>query len=157
MSFLTLILKMKIFEAKIIAPELTRPLRHKVLWPHIEKVEDCIIDIDHRSDAIHLGVFDDEKIISIGSLFQMDSPRIAIEKQYRLRAMATDPDYRGQNAGRILIEKSFDILKEKGVEVLWCDARKIAVGFYQSLGFSMLPEEYDVPKIGPHYFMWKEL
>jgi ribosomal protein S18 acetylase RimI-like enzyme len=71
--------------------------------------------------------------------------------------MATDPDYRGQNAGRILIEKSFDILKEKGVEVLWCDARKIAVGFYQSLGFSMLPEEYEVPKIGPHYFMWKEL
>ncbi len=148
---------MKTFEVKIISPDLTRPLRHRVLWPHIEKVEDCVIDIDGRADAIHLGVFDGEKIVSIGSLFQMDSNKIQFEKQYRLRAMATDPDYRGQNAGRVLIEKSFELLKEKGVDVLWCDARKIAVGFYESLGFSKLPEEYEVPKIGPHYFMWKEL
>lgn len=148
---------MKTFEVKIISPDLTRPLRHRVLWPHIEKVEDCVIDIDRRVDAIHLGVFDGEKIVSIGSLFQMDSNKIQFEKQYRLRAMATDPDYRGQNAGRVLIEKSFELLKEKGVDVLWCDARKIAVGFYESLGFSMLPEEYEVPKIGPHYFMWKPL
>jgi predicted GNAT family N-acyltransferase len=148
---------MKTFEVKIISPDLTRPLRHKVLWPHIKRTEDCVIDIDQRSDAIHLGVYDGEKIISIGSLFQMDSAKIEFEKQYRLRAMATDPDYRGQNAGRVLIEKSFELLKEKGVEVLWCDARKIAVGFYKSLGFSMLPEEYEVPKIGPHYFMWKVL
>ena len=148
---------MKTFEVKIISPDLTRPLRHRVLWPHIEKVEDCVIDIDERADAIHLGVFDGEKIVSIGSLFQMDSNKIQFKNQYRLRAMATDLDYRGQNAGRVLIEKSFELLKEKGVDVLWCDARKIAVGFYESLGFSMLPEEYEVPRIGPHYFMWKEL
>jgi predicted GNAT family N-acyltransferase len=138
-----------------ISPEQTKALRHLVLWPHIEKVEDCVIDIDAREDAIHLATFDGERIISIGSLFQMDSAKIDFKRQYRLRAMATHPDYRGMNAGRILVEHALDHLKNKGVEVLWCDAREIAVGFYQSIGFGKLPEKYDIPKIGPHYFMWK--
>lgn len=140
-----------------ISPEQTKALRHLVLWPHIEKEEDCVIDIDHREDAVHLATFDGERIVSIGSLFQMDSSKLEIKKQYRLRAMATHPDYRGKNAGRILVEYALDHLKKQGVQVLWCDAREIAVGFYESIGFEKLPEKYDIPKIGPHYFMWKAI
>jgi ribosomal-protein-alanine N-acetyltransferase len=138
-----------------ISPEQTKALRHLVLWPHIEKSEDCVIDIDTREDAIHLATFDGERIVSIGSLFQMDSAKIDFKQQYRLRAMATHPDYRGMNAGRILVEYALDHLNTRGVQVLWCDAREIAVGFYESIGFEKLPEKYDIPKIGPHYFMWK--
>ena len=144
-------------KVEIIDASLTRPLRHLVLWPHIAKQEDCIIDIDQREDAIHLATYDAQNIVSIGSLFAMTSPKISFEKQYRLRAMATHPDYRGMNCGKLLVEKAIQILKEKQMEVLWCDARIGAVGFYQSLGFSMLDEVYDVPKIGPHKFMWLEL
>jgi predicted GNAT family N-acyltransferase len=146
---------MKTFEVKQIHPHLARPLRHRVLWPHIALEEECNIDIDLREDAIHLASFDGDRIVSVGSLFQMDSPKINFSKQYRLRAMATDPDYRGQRAGKVLVEKAMDILREKGADVLWCDAREIAVGFYESLGFIKLPEKYDIPKIGPHYFMYK--
>ncbi|MFZ4784934.1 MAG: GNAT family N-acetyltransferase [Flavobacteriales bacterium] len=146
---------MKNFEVIQIHPHLARPLRHKVLWPHIAFEEECNIDIDLREDAIHLATVDGERIVSVGSLFQMDSPKIDFSKQYRLRAMATDPAYRGQHAGKVLVEKAFDILREKGVDVLWCDAREVAVGFYESLGFVKLPEKYDIPKIGPHYFMYK--
>lgn len=145
------------YDIRIISPQLTRPLRHKVLWPHIERVEDCIIDIDEREDAIHLGVFDGDRLVSVGSLFAMTTPKLHQQKVYRLRAMATDPDYRGKQSGRALIEKAVELLKEKRTEVLWCDARKNAVGFYKALGFSQLPEEYEVPKIGPHYFMWIDL
>jgi ribosomal protein S18 acetylase RimI-like enzyme len=148
---------MKILNLRVsqILPEQTRALRHLVLWPHIEKSEDCVIDIDTREDAIHLAAFDGERIVSIGSLFQMDSAKIDFKQQYRLRAMATHPDYRGMNAGRILVEYALDHLNTRGVQVLWCDAREIAVGFYESIGFEKLPEKYDIPKIGPHYFMWK--
>ena len=144
-------------EAKIISPSETHSLRHRVLWPHIERELDCVIDIDERRDAIHLGTFDGEKIVSIGSLFEMKSTKISFEKQYRLRAMATHPDHRGKDCGKILVEKAIEILREKKVDVLWCDARIGAVGFYQSLGFNVLDEVYDVPNIGPHKFMWIEL
>ncbi len=148
---------MKNFEVRQIAAVQTYPLRHKVLWPHILKEEDCIIDIDNREDAIHLGCFQGEELVSIGSLFQMSSSKVVAKTPYRLRAMATDPSWRGKNAGKELILFAFDLLRKRKVDVLWCDARKIAVGFYTSLGFEMLPEEYEVPRIGPHYFMWKKL
>lgn len=150
-------LKMKNFEVKQIDAAQTHYLRHQVLWPHILKEEDCVIDMDHREDAIHLGCFYGEEIVSIGSLFQVGSSKIQAEYPYRLRAMATDPHWRGKNAGKELILFAFDLLRKKKVDVLWCDARKVAVGFYTTLGFEILLEEYEVPRIGPHYFMWKKL
>jgi GNAT superfamily N-acetyltransferase len=141
-------------EVKRIDPSETRPLRHLVLWPHIERMEDCVIDIDHREDAIHLGTFDNGRIVSVGSLFRMTSPKIDFPVQYRLRAMATDPEYRGKNGGAFLIREAERILREMNIDVLWCDARIGAVGFYQKLGFSLIDEIYDVPRIGPHKFMY---
>jgi len=132
-----------------------KPLRYKVLWPHLPSEESCIIDIDLREDAFHLGTFDGDRLIAIGSFFQMNSPKLEARNPYRLRAMASDPQYRGKGGGRILIETALSILKNKQVDVLWCDARIVAVPFYQSLQFDSLEEVYDIPLIGPHRFMWK--
>lgn len=113
--------------------------------------------MDTGEDVIHLGTFDEDQIISIGSLFRVNSPKLDFERQYRLRAMATDPDYRGKGAGKQLVEFALEELGKRGFRVLWCDAREKAVGFYASLGFDKLPEPYEIPRIGTHYFMWKEL
>lgn len=147
----------KNIETRLITPEQTRPLRHLVLWPHIAKEEDCVIDIDHRDDAFHLGVFVDGELKCIGSFFAMQSDKIPFSKQYRLRAMATHPDWHGRGLARQLILHALDILKNKEQDILWCDARLKAVGFYERLGFSQIDEVYEVPKIGPHKFMWKEI
>lgn len=144
-------------EVKQIQAEETHHLRHKVLWPHLNAEDDCVIDIDKREDAIHLAVVDGEKIITIASFFAMHSPRLSNRNQVRLRAMATDPDYRKKNAGRLLLEKAMEILRDKGYEVLWCDARLGALGFYQSLGFDMMEDVYEIPRIGPHRFMFRML
>lgn len=146
-----------ILQARFISPPETRSLRHRVLWPHLPEPEVCVIDIDNREDAFHVGVFDEERLISIGSFFAMSSPRLEMNLQYRLRAMATDPDYRRMHAGEKLIDFAIDKLRSDGVQVLWCDARLIAVPFYESLGFNKQPDVYEVPLIGPHHFMWKEL
>jgi len=145
------------FTVRTISPEETRPLRHLVLWPHIPFEKDCVIDIDHREDAIHLGTFDNEKLVSVGSLFRVSSPKLSFTHQYRLRAMASHPDYRGQDCGKMLVQEAMGILRQKSIQVLWCDAREKAVGFYARIGFSVLEEVYDVPLIGPHKFMWIEL
>jgi GNAT superfamily N-acetyltransferase len=135
----------------------TQSLRHRVLWPHLPSVDACVIDIDKRDDAFHVGVFSDETLISIGSFFQMPSPRLQHSIQYRLRAMATDPDFRRLHAGEQLLSFACAELRKRGVPVLWCDARLVAVPFYGSIGFSKFSDVYEVPLIGPHHFMWKEL
>jgi GNAT superfamily N-acetyltransferase len=144
-------------EFRIIHHKETHLLRHKVLWPHIPKLEDCVIDIDESPGAIHLGVFLDSRLISVGSLFEMHSAKIPHTVQYRLRAMATDPDFRGRHSGGMLLENAKLILRQKGIDALWCDARLSAVGFYERLGFHKLPEVYEVKNIGPHHFMWFDL
>ena len=133
----------------------TQPLRHKVLWPHIELEKDCVIDIDDRSDAIHLGCKDNHgNIIGVCSLFEMTTPKLEFQKQYRLRAMATDPGVRGSGAGRQIVEFALKRIEELGYDVLWCDARKVALGFYARMGFDRIDEWYEVRNIGPHQLMY---
>lgn len=144
-------------EARQITAEQTRDIRHRVLWPHKARMEDCTIDIDHRADAIHLGTFDGDRIVSVLSLFEMNTPKLDYPRQYRLRVMGTDPDYGGKGAGKLIVDLAKDLLSQKGYDVIWCDARKVALGFYEKLGFAIIDEWYDVPEIGPHKLMYFEL
>jgi GNAT superfamily N-acetyltransferase len=137
-------------EVRIISAQETRPLRHLVLWPHIEKTEDCVIDIDNREDAIHIGAFENDQLISVCSLFELSSQRINQAKQYRLRAMATHPNFRGMNAGKRVVQFALELTRNMGFDVLWCDARQVALGFYEKMGFTLIDEWYEVPKIGLH-------
>ena len=141
-------------EVKRISPEETKELRFLVLWPHKPDVASCTIDIDHREDAIHLGAFEGDRIIGICSLFEMTTTKLSFEKQYRLRAMATHPEARGKHAGKAIVEEAIRLVKEAGYDVLWCDARKVALGFYERLGFQLIDEWYEVPMIGPHKLMY---
>ncbi|MFM1931930.1 MAG: hypothetical protein RL226_1233 [Bacteroidota bacterium] len=133
---------------------LTRPLRYKVLWPHKAGVDECFIDIDDREDAIHFAAYSGDVIVGVCSLFEMHTPKLTDIKQYRLRAMATDPDVRGTGAGRALVEAALERVQAMGYDVLWCDARKIALGFYERMGFDRIDEWYDIPQIGPHQLMY---
>ncbi len=142
---------------KPIPPSATYPLRHSVLWPHIALETDCTIDIDQREDAVHLGAFLGKKLVSICSLFEMKSEKLEHQKQYRLRAMATHPDFRNQDVGRKLVEFAIDLLREKHYDILWCDAREVALGFYSKIGFRIQGDWYEVPHVGKHKTMYFDL
>ena len=43
------------------------------------------------------------------------------------------------------------VRREKSV--LWCDAREVAFGFYERLGFGFMNEMYELPDVGPHRTM----
>lgn len=140
--------------AKQIKPEQTQPLRHLVLWSHIEKKENCTIDIDHRDDAFHLGVFLSDELVAVGSFFATPTPKLEATNQYQLRALATHPSYRGMGAGEAIIARSLEILREKNQDVLWCNARIKSVGFYEHMGFCQIDELYELPHVGYHKLMW---
>ena len=55
--------------------------------------------------------------------------------------------------GAALIAKAAEEVRFAGRRVLWCDAREVAFGFYERMGFGYLNEVYDIPEIGPHRTM----
>ena len=116
-------------QAQILQPEEIQQLRNEVLWPH-KTFENCVLETDRLSTTFHFGV-------------QIDGLTVAT--------------VRGQGIGDAIIEAGFNYLRELGVEVVWCDARVAALNFYRRLQFEELEEEYDIPIIGLHRFMWKVL
>jgi predicted GNAT family N-acyltransferase len=44
-----------------------------------------------------------------------------------------------------------------GGDLVWCDSRLEAVGFYERMGFTVVTEEFDRPGIGPHRGMLREV
>jgi predicted GNAT family N-acyltransferase len=71
--------------------------------------------------------------------------------------MATDPAVRGSGAGRALVEEGLARIAARGADLVWCDARVAAAGFYERLGFVVVTGEYDKPGIGPHVGMVRQL
>ncbi|GAB5534414.1 MAG: GNAT family N-acetyltransferase [Rubricoccaceae bacterium] len=76
---------------------------------------------------------------------------------WRLRGMATSDAARGTGLGRLVLEACFDAIQESGGRVLWCNARIDAVRFYERLGLACVGPEFDMPEIGPHFVMWREI
>lgn len=143
-------------EVKEITAKHSYPIRHQVLWQH-KSIDECGIDVDEQEGAFHLGVYSKGELVCVGSFFKKNHPQFTAQFQYRLRAMATLPKTQKKGAAKALLEFAFKKLEEEEQEILWCDARIIAVGFYEKLGFVKSGEQYEIPIIGPHYLMWKLL
>ena len=55
------------------------------------------------------------------------------------------------------MEESFKELKKRDSDLVWCNARLVAVDFYKSVEFKITGELYDIAGIGPHYYMYKKI
>jgi len=145
---------MKEIETTLIKSHLTHQIRRKVLWPH-KKQENCSINEDLLEETFHVGVFFNKEIVSIGTFIKTNNKVFESKySQYRLRAMGTNKDYQKKSMGKQLILYAKKILIEKNVEILWCDARKKAIPFYQKLGFKTKGNYYKIPEIGLHKLMY---
>lgn len=127
----------------------TLALRHSVLRSH-GPIEECIYPGDDDEKNFHLAVFYENEIEAIASFFLDNDPELGTKKMYRLRGMASSPKIRGQGFGKKLIHHAVKELKILKTDILWCNAREVAFGFYQNLGFSTYSDFFDIPGIGPH-------
>ena len=97
------------------------------------------------------------QIVGVVRFHPRDCPWRDTEGSWQLRGMATDPRVRGLGAGRALVAEGLARLSRRGATLVWCDARKAAVGFYERIGFTIVTEEYDLRPVGPHRGMVIEL
>jgi predicted GNAT family N-acyltransferase len=71
--------------------------------------------------------------------------------------MATVPAARGRGAGTMLLQMCIGHALAQQGEVVWCNARVPARGFYEHGGFSAVGDVFEIPGIGPHVLMWRLL
>lgn len=145
-----------IMRVKFIQAEETFPLRQQILKPGCA-LTSCYFPKDNEPGTFHLAVVENEEVISIGSFNRCNLPFFGETVQYNLKGMATSNVHRGKHAGSELMKYAFKHLKEKGIELLWCNARVSAVGFYQKLGFTPIGDEFEVEGIGMHQTMYIKL
>ena len=143
-------------DIKVVAAKDIRPLRNLVLRPNLT-IETTYYDLDNDIETFHLASIMDNTIISIGTFYPENDIELQTKNGYRLRGMATHPKFRRKSAATKLMKESFVLLKEKKCDVLWCNARLVAVEFYKSLGFKKTGKIFDIPSIGPHYKMYKSV
>ena len=143
-------------DVKIVAAKDIRPLRKLVLRPNLP-IETTYYDLDNDIETFHLASIMDNTIISIGTFYPENDIELQTKNGYRLRGMATHPKFRRKSAATKLMKESFVLLKEKKCDILWCNARLVAVEFYKSLGFKITGKIFDIPSIGPHYKMYKSV
>lgn len=147
-------------EIKMVNTNDIKSIRHQVLWPHLASVEDCVIEADAVETTFHIGAIENNTVVGTSTFMVDENPKISELKsgnQYRLRAMATSPEVRGKGYGEQIIRYALTQLKSKSIDLLWCDARLNATGFYEKLGFNLVGDIYEVPNIGPHKLMYIEV
>jgi GNAT superfamily N-acetyltransferase len=68
--------------------------------------------------------------------------------------MATDAAWAGKGIGRAVVTYSLAKLKSLSpVRLYWCNARLIAIPFYEKLGWRIVSERFEIPYAGPHHKM----
>lgn len=135
---------------KKVSAEIVRPLRHKVLRPSLP-FKSSIMDLDDHDYTFHFCVKEELRIISVASVYHESFVEMPKKDAYRLRGMATEPSEQGKGYGKMVLNDVIAYLsKETESEILWCNARTTAFGFYEKMGFNIVGNEFDIPNLGPH-------
>lgn len=136
----------------ISAPE-TYQFRHQILRPH-QPLSECVYHCDTAPGALHIGCFDDEQLIGVGSILP-DPREDALQlTSWRVRGMAVLENARGTGAGGKILQALIDHARASSLPAeIWCNARANVTGFYEHFGFATKGEVFDLPDIGQHILM----
>jgi len=116
------------------------------------------IDEDDAPYTLHLAArIDGGQVVGVVRFHPRDCPWREGEGSWQLRGMATDPLVRGLGVGRALVAEGLSRVAARGAQLVWCDARGAAVGFYERIGFTSVTDDYDLHPVGPHRGMLIEL
>jgi ribosomal protein S18 acetylase RimI-like enzyme len=140
---------------KFITGKDTLPVRSTILRNNLD-TELCHFEGDERENTFHLGYFDHENLICVATFHSHN--REGFEGNgYQLRGMATLSQYQGKGIGNQVLNFAIVYLRSLKVNYLWCNARKKAYRFYQSLGFEFISEEFIIEDIGTHRSMYLKI
>ena len=112
---------------------------------------------DYEESTFHMACIVDDKIVTCATFYPEKSKKSKSDNAYRLRGMATDSNFQRKGYASDLMTSAFKELTKRGCDMVWCNARLVAVNFYKSVGFKITGNLFNIEGIGPHYYMYKEI
>ncbi len=144
------------YHIKKISSQETFAVRQPVLRPG-KPVTSCIFEGDDLDTTIHFGIFDQNNLVGIVSVFQSNNILFPETKQFQLRGMAILFSYQKKGLGEQLILHAEEYIKEIGGKRIWFNARENAVGFYEKMKYEITGPAFIIPGVGTHFVMQKTL
>lgn len=139
---------------KITALE-TFPVRHPVLRDG-KPIESCHFDGDILETTLHFGLYENGNLAGVISLFEAKNDLFAAEKQFQIRGMAVLKEHQKKGFGEKLILNSEQYCIGQNSNLIWFNARKEAVGFYEKMGYQVKGLPFDIKGVGEHIVMFKK-
>jgi len=144
------------FYIKEISAEETRDLRKLTLRPN-QKYDQLIYQGDYDKETVHFGLFYNDRLSGIASIYNEPMNGENNEYSWRLRGMATIDELRGMGYGTALMNKCLYHIRTKNATVFWCNARLTAEPFYNKFGMKRKGEVFTPEDLGEHIIMVLDL
>ena len=117
--------------------------------------KDAVFEGDENQDTRHFGAFSDGSLVGVVTIFPAPMPDDPSRPgTWQLRGMATAPEVRGAGCGARLLEACHRHVQDCQGELLWCNARVPAQGFYERHGWTPTGAVFVIPTAGPHIRMY---
>ncbi len=134
----------------------TFSVRHPVLRQG-KPIESCFFEGDDAETTVHFGLFLEAKLVGVISIFKNKNSIFSAENQFQIRGMAVLQEHQGKKLGNQLLMKSEAYISSQKGDLIWFNAREVAVPFYQNSCYKIIGEAFEIKEIGTHYIMYKNL
>ena len=120
-------------------------------------IESCHFEGDDLQSTIHVGLYVNAALIGVLSLFKTKNAAFQSDNQFQIRGMAVLIHHQKRGHGLKLMHEAEVIAKKYDCKILWFNARKKAVGFYEKMNYKIIGEPFEIGDIGTHVVMYKKL
>ena len=141
---------------KIINSYELHDIRSKVLRNGLDP-KMCTFVGDTRINSIHIGAFNNNKILGGVSLIKNNCNENNEVDCFQLRGLCVYNEFQNHGIGKKIIHKIEKIISEMNIKYVWMNARESAVKFYLNLGYTNSNKSKIIGNIGLHYMLYKYL
>ena len=134
----------------------TISVRHPVLRAG-KPIDSCRFDGDDLDTTKHFGIFEEENLVGVISIFKNNHAYFENNDCYQIRGMAVLENFQKQGLGEKLLMHSEEYIRNQKSSLIWFNARQTAVGFYEKLGYKKNADAFEIQDVGTHYVMYKKL
>ena len=131
-------------------------IRSKVLRNGLDP-KICTFEGDTRINSIHIGAFNNNKILGGVSLIKNNCNENSEVDCFQLRGLCVYNEFQNYGIGTKIIHKIENIISEMNIKYVWMNARESAVKFYLNLGYTNSNKSKIIGNIGLHYMLYKYL
>jgi predicted GNAT family N-acyltransferase len=120
-------------------------------------IESCHFDGDDLETTVHFGLFTNQELAAIISVFKKTNTLFAKKEQFQVRGMAVLEHYRKEGFGKTLLIHCEQYCITQNAQLIWFNARTTATGFYEKMGYQKKGSPFEIDGIGTHFLMFKNI